>query len=111
MSAGSRRVLVAFDEKVETPDGSGGRAATWSELQRAWAELRYAHGREAVQAGKVTGSAVFKVKVRSDPVTRALTAAHRMRDLDRGLAFNIREVDPISDPASVWLVVESGVAI
>lgn len=109
--AGVLRERVAFDVAVETPDGSGGMERTWSEVAERAAEFRYERGREAVQAGGLTGSAVFKVCVRSDEVTRGLTTAHRMRDVRRGVIYNLREVDSITDRAWVWLGVENGVAL
>lgn len=109
--AGAMRHRVAFDVPVETPDGSGGRERGWSEMGAYWAELIYQRGREAVQAGAVTGTATFKLRVQADPVTRALTTACRLRDLDRDVALNIREVDAITDPAWVWIVAEGGVAV
>lgn len=109
--AGAIRELVAFDVKVQTPDGSGGRDSTWSEQFQAAAEFRYQRGVEAVEAGAVTGSASFKVRVRSSEASRALTTAYRMRDVRRDLAFNIREVDAITDRDWIWLVAEAGVAV
>lgn len=111
VSAGKLRERVAFDAEQRIPDGSGGQKVEWVEAFSCAAEIRYERGKEAVQAGGLTGTASFKVKVRSSSKTRALTTDHRMRDVRRGLAFNLREVDAISDRAWVWLVAESGVAI
>ena len=111
MTAGKLTERVAFDLEQVVPDGLGGQSRSWSEVFECWAEFRYTRGREAEQAGGWTGSAVFKVKVRSSSETRELTAAHRLRDVARGVAYNIRQVDGVTDRAWVWLVVESGVAI
>lgn len=111
MNAGTLRERVAFDAPTQTPDGRGGQTRGWTETYDGAAEFRYERGREAMQAGAVTGSASFKIKVRSCEATRALTTAHRMRDVRRGLAFNVREVDAITDRAFVWVVVEAGVAV
>lgn len=110
MTAGPLRDLAAFDAKVLTPDGAGGFDADWEEVHACAAQILYQRGREAVDAGAVTGSASFKVKVRSCDATRALTTAHRMRDPRRGLTFNVREVDAVTDRDFVWVVAEEGVA-
>ena len=103
---------VAFDAEVRTKDEYGGAIIEWTPVTPPLsAEFRYERGREAEQAGAQTGTASFKVRLRSNPTTRALTPAHRMRDVLRGVAYNVREVDPISDRAFVWIVAESGVAI
>lgn len=105
------RERVAFDVEQRIPDGSGGQKVEWVEAFLCAAEFRYERGREAVQAGGLTGTATFKVKVRSSIQSRALTTDHRMRDVRRGLAFNIREVDAITDRDWIWLVAQSGVAV
>lgn len=110
-SAGQLRHSVAFDAEQVTPDGYGGEDRTWVEAFACAAEIRYQRGKEAVEAGGLTGTASFKVRVRSSSQTRALTTDHRMRDVRRGVAYNIREVDAITDRAWVWLAVESGVSI
>ena len=57
------------------------------------------------------GRAIYKVKVRSSTKSRSITTDYRMRDVRRGTEYQIREVDPITDRAWVYLVVESGVAV
>ena len=107
------RDRVAFDWPVEEPDGSGGLETGWSlpgdALQRS-AEFIYLRGSEGVDAARLAGRSVFKVRLRADAETRAIETDWRMRDLRRGTAFNVREVDAVTDALSVYLVVESGVA-
>lgn len=102
---------VAFDLLQETPDGRGGYETTWAEQFTDRAEFRYERGKEAVEAGGLTGSATWKVKLRSHDATRALTTDHQMRDVRRQMSFQVREVDAISDRMYVWLVVETGKAV
>ena len=102
---------VAFDREVLVPDGRGGQNRTWQELTTCWAEFRYQRGKEAMAPGALTGSATWKVRVRASSQLLNLTTACRMRDVRQGISFNIREIDPISDPGNIWLSVESGVAI
>ena len=109
--AGDLRDRVTFDVPVVTPDGFGGEARSWSAVGAFWAEFRYQHGKEGAAPGGTTNAASFKVRIRSGPVTRGLTTDARMRDVARGVTYNIREVDAVSDRAHVWIVVESGVAV
>lgn len=111
MSAGKLSERVAFDAEQLTPDGYGGEDRAWVEQHACAAEFRYQRGQEAVAAGGLTGTATFKVKVRSCAASRAITTEYRMRDTRRGISFNIREVDAITDRAFVWIVAENGVAI
>ena len=111
MPAGLLTERVAFATEVSTPDGRGGQDTTWIEAAPVWAEFRYETGREAMQAGGLTGTASFKVRIRATSQTKAITVRDRMRDARRDVLYNIREVDAITDPAFVWVVVESGVAV
>lgn len=105
------RERVAFDEVVATPDGYGGTNTTWVERVDTRARFIYKSGDEAVVSGGLTGRATFKVKLRSSIATRAITSDWRMRDVRRGIVFNVREVDAITDLGWVWIVAENGVAI
>ncbi|WP_392338856.1 phage head closure protein [Loktanella salsilacus] len=111
MSAGKLNERVAFATENSQPDGYGGQDRIWDEAAPVWAEFRYAKGREAVQAGGLTGTASFKVRLRASLAAKAITVQHRMRDVRRDVVYNIREVDAITDRAFVWIVVESGVAV
>ncbi|MCV2877605.1 phage head closure protein [Sedimentimonas flavescens] len=111
MTAGLLRERVAFDAETLAPDGYGGQARAWAEVHECAAAFKYQRGQEAVEAGGLTGTATFKVKVRACAATKALTASHRMRDVRRGVSYNLREVDAVTDPAFVWVVAENGVAI
>lgn len=102
---------VAFDSPTPAANAYGRAETGWTEVFWSRAEFIYERGREAERAGHLTGSAVFKVKLRSCANARALTTDYRMRDVNNGVAYNVREVDAISDRRFVWIVVESGVAI
>lgn len=111
MQSGALRHRVAFDAEQLTPDGAGGNALAWVPQHECAAAFIYQRGAESVDAGALTGTATFKVKFRSCVAARSITPEYRMRDVRRGIAFNIREIDAISDPAWIWIVVESGLAI
>lgn len=102
---------VSFGRSDEVQDEYGGISRAWVTMFETRAEFIYNRGTEAVQAGSLQGTATFKVKVRSSIQSRALTTDSRMRDIRRGVEYQIREVDAISDRAMVYLVVESGVAV
>lgn len=108
------RERVAFDRPTLSPDGYGGRVSGWSEAPASHecrAELIYLRGGEAVEAARLAGRSVYKVRVRQCAQAREISADWRMRDLRRGAEYNVREVDAITDRAWIFLVVESGVAV
>lgn len=102
---------VAFDLPTTTTDAYGAAVNGWTEQFTARAKMKYERGREAGQAGRVTGTNVFKVCLRSSTQSRGLTTEYRMRDIRRGIAYNIREVDAVTSRHWVWISVEGGVAI
>lgn len=100
---------VAFDAPTGATGSLGGTAVGWAESHACRGQWIYQSGNEAVQAARLAGRSVYKIRVRSCDATRALTTAHRMRDTRRGTAWNIREVDAITDRAWVYLTVEGEV--
>lgn len=121
--AGNLRERAAFDAFTGTPDGSGGEVRAWSQQFACWAEFIYSRGSEAVDAARLQGRSIYKVRLRSSSDSRAITTDWRMRDTRRGFPsgvsgdtlpgtrYNIREVDAITDPAWVFVVVEAGAAV
>lgn len=105
------RESVAFDIGQSTPDGYGGSDRTWVEKYACRAEFVYQRGSEAVDAARLDGRAIFKIKTRSCAAARAITTEYRMRDVRRAVEYQVREVDAITDPRWIYVVVESGVAI
>lgn len=111
IAAGKLRDRVAFDSEQISDDGHGGKTREWIEQCVRSAEFRYLHGVEAKRFGATTGTATIKVCIRACPVTRQITTGWRMRDIRRGIVFNIREVDSLTDRDAIWIIVENGVAI
>lgn len=121
--AGDLAERFAFDSPTTSPDGSGGTEIGWAEQFSRAAQVIYSRGNESVEAARLTGRSIYKVKLRSDSGTRAITTDWRARDVRRGLPsgvagdalpgtrYNIREADAITDRAWVYLVVEAGVAV
>lgn len=110
MTAGRLRESVAFDSPTSAPDGYGGTEDGWSEEHACRAEFIHQRGNEAVDAARLTGSQIYKVKIRSNAESRAILAGWRMRDVRRSVVYNIRSVDSVTDRQWVWLQAESGVA-
>ncbi len=110
----SLREAVAFDAPVQSADDMGGVETGWGdpvdayECRAAFVHLR---GSEAVEAARLAGREVYRVKIRQSAAARAVTTDWRMRDTRRGTVFNIRSVDAVTDPAFIWITVESGVAV
>lgn len=102
---------VAFDEEVETPDGYGGFNRVWTQRHACRAEFIYSRGSEAVNAARLQGRSIYKVRVRQCGASRAITTDYRMRDVRRGTEYQIREVDAVTDRQWVYVVAESGVAV
>lgn len=108
--ANSLRDRVAFDKREGVDDGMGNYKGVFVEQFSVRAELHAMRGSEAVIAGRLEGKNTFGVYVRSSLNTRQITADWQMRDKRRGTAYAIRTVDAVTDPAWVYLTVESGVA-
>ena len=104
------REKVAFDAITAAPDGSGGHERTWGEQHVCRAEFIYSRGSEAVNAARLQGRSIYKVKISSCAAARSISTDHRMRDVRRDVEYQIREVDVVTEPKWVFLIVESGVA-
>lgn len=101
---------VAFDEPVNST-GSGGVVSTvWTQRLACRAQFIYARGSEAVEAARREGRAVYKIKIRTCTAARQIKQSWQMRDTRRGVAYNVIEVDAITDREWIYLVVESGKA-
>lgn len=108
MSAGRRRHHVAFDApvKVKNEFGEHARSEWDQDRHRAWAELIYQSGSEAVEAARLAGRQVLKVKIRTGTAARSIQTGWQMRDIRLGTAWDIKEVDALTQRAFVFLVVE-----
>jgi len=116
------RESVAFDRPDQgASDGLGGTLTDWTEIRMCQAEFIYVRGSEAVEAARLQGRAVFKVRMWNTPAAREIRPKFRMRTVLRGLPdgqgaddapgmrYNIIEVDAITNRRWIYLVVESEV--
>lgn len=101
---------VAFDEPAGSDDGYGGKTPEWAERFRCDAEMRHMRGDEALRAAREAGVRIFKVRVHACSNLSAMTESWRMRDVRRGDAYNVRDVDRITDRNWIWLVAEGPLA-
>ncbi|WP_044026766.1 phage head completion protein [Ruegeria sp. TM1040] len=119
--AGRLKELVAFDRRVPGhPDGLGGTIDVWTEIRTCRAEFMFMRGSESVDAARLQGRSVFRVRIRKLGTARSLAQNVRMRTVKRGLPeglddqdplpgvrYNVLEVDAISDSKWVFLSVET----
>lgn len=110
MTAGGMHEDVAFDAPTVSADGYGGQETTWTEAYTCRAEFIYSRGSEAVDAARLSGRSIYKIKIRSCADARSITTDYRMRDVRRSVTYNIREVDAVTDRRFIYIVAESGVA-
>ncbi len=104
---------LVFEAPVDLDDEAYGKGHDgWVPVCRARA-LMFSPERagESVEAGRLSGAARYKVRLWSSLGTRRITTECRAQDEMRGAYYNVREVDALSSPTFVFLVIESGVAI
>ena len=109
MTAGTMDKLVRLERSKDVQDELGGiERYDWDNLGERWAEWRFVRGQEAQTPGGQSGTAVFKARLYSEEITRTLTTADRVVDLESGEIFNIRAVDRFTDRDNVWLDLTGG---
>ena len=101
---------LAFDAPTNEDDGYGGTKVGWEEQFKRRCTIIYQSGGEAVQAARLSGRPVFKVKMRQNEDARRITTDWQVRDVRRGDDYNITEVDAITSRQWIWLVVEGRVS-
>lgn len=118
---GRMRDRVSFDRRVRgDSDHMGGTVDSWQEIYTCRAELIYMRGSEAVDAARLQGRSVFKVRIQQSGNALSLDQSVRMRTVNRGLPegaddqdplpgarFNVLEADVISGRKWVYLIVET----
>lgn len=109
INAGDLKERVALDERDEIEDGAGNYQGVFVERFSRRAQFVYAGGKEAISADRLQGQSIMKVRLRKDSQTKTITSDWQLRDARRGTVYAIREVDAVTDPACVYLVVSSGV--
>ena len=102
---------VALLKPVTSSDGYGGRDEVRAERFRAKADIRYLRGGEEVQAARLAGRQPAVVTIRAFSASREVTTGWTVRDLRRGVDYNVRSVVPSYDRRHVEITCESGIAL
>ncbi len=106
ITSGALTEAVAFDEPEQVAGPGGVVSTVWTERHACRAQFIYSRGSEVVEAARLEGRPIYKVRVRQCVAVRLVTADYRMRDTRRGAVYSIREVDSITDRQWVYVVVE-----
>lgn len=101
------REAVAFDHPTTVIGPGGTTGPGWNQQYRCRAEFIYARGGEAVEAARLTGTAIFKVRILSSIRARQITTGWRMRDVRRKVTYEVTEMDAITDPRWIYAVVKN----
>lgn len=99
MHANDFDTRVTFERKVRTPNGGGGETVDWVEVCRRWAILvpiRPSKADEDAGASRVAGVPQYRLTVRVDTQTRAISGEYRARIRGRVLAVT---APPLPDEA------------
>lgn len=86
---------VTFQRETLVPDGMGGGTKSWATYATRWANVRPMSGRERFQAQQVEANSNYRLTVRRDSVTGALTDADRV--MWNGATMNIRFIANAGD--------------
>lgn len=113
---------VAFDEPLQSSGAGGVTLTEWTERRACRGEFIYSRGSEVVEAARLEGRPIYKVRIRQCIGSRLIDTTWRMRDTRRGLPvgevadalpgtrYSIREVDAITDRGWIYILVEGGKA-
>ena len=110
VAAGDLNEAVAFYEPVQA-EGPGGVVSTvWMEMHRCRAQFIYSRGSEVVEAARLEGRPIYKIRIRQCILARRISTNWQMRDSRRLDAkdYSIREVDSITDRQWIYMVIEGG---
>lgn len=100
----------AFDEPMISESAGGVTRPQWAERHNCRAQVIYARGSETIEAARLEGRPIYKLRIRQCQAAKPITTDWRARDVRRGTEYSIREVDAITDREWVYLVIEGGKA-
>ncbi|MEM1088698.1 MAG: phage head closure protein [Pseudomonadota bacterium] len=108
MTAGKLRDWLEFQQRTNETDALGGQSENWVIQFTVAAEVIHLSGDERVEAARIAGRELYKIRVRSETRTQALsTDSWRFRDARRNVLFNILSLDAVTDRKWVWLRAET----
>ena len=101
------RSRITLQQQVQTADGAGGFARSWSDVATIWAEILPLNGRELLQAQQLQSSVTHKITIRYR--TGVIAAQRFLCESTR--AFNIRAVRNVEERDELLeIFAEEGVA-
>lgn len=100
--AGPLRTRVTIDKQVQTPDGVGGYALTWTTALTTHAERLDLSGGESLVAMQVSANQMRRYRLRLPP-SLTIDATMRLTDIRTGETFNIRNTNE-PDQLHRWVV-------
>lgn len=90
---------IAFDQRVETDDGYGGKIGGFEEQFVVAAEIVYLRGGEQVMAARMEGRQPVIIRIRSSSDAWSIDTNWRARDARYGTEYAIKSVAPARDDA------------
>lgn len=109
-SAGALYYKIAIDKRIDADDGYGNTISSWQEQFTCRSEMIPLRGSESVIASRLQGKNIAVFRVRASSNTRTITTDNQLRDVRRGIAYNIRAVEWEVNRQFIALTCESGVA-
>ncbi|AJY47851.1 hypothetical protein TM49_01575 [Martelella endophytica] len=97
-------------EPVSTQGAGGVTTTVFTQRYACRAEFIYSKGSEVVEAARLEGRPIYKLRVRSCSAVRAVTTDWRLRDARRNVEYAIIEADSITDRRWTYIVIEGGKA-
>jgi len=107
--SGLLRDRVTFQRMASTTDDYGNTTGAWADHAYRHADLRERLGKEAIEGGALQDVAAATMRVRSDAVTQAITAADRV--IARGITWAIRSISQVDAKGEMLeMMLEKGIA-
>lgn len=84
--------LLTLEERVATPDGSGGAAVSWRALGAIWADMTARSAREDFIAGRPLPRVTYRILVRAAPAGAPSRPLPEQRLREGARVFDIMSV-------------------
>ena len=109
--AGKRQSLIAFERRAPVDDGYGNTVSgDFVPVFEQYAEINFLKGGEAVMASRLESRAPAIISVLADdPRMPDVTADWRIRIVETGVLFNIRQITKTPNRAYYEILGETGV--
>ncbi|WP_320178221.1 head-tail adaptor protein [Roseovarius pacificus] len=110
MAGGGRQVRVILMRPDGGTDAFGGEEHSFTDTEIVSARFDYQSGDEAVQAARLAGRSVVRVKLYSSVLSRQVTTGWQLREVVSEDAYNIVDVNPWKTRGFIYLTVEGPLA-